>query len=58
MLNKISLMFVLIGFTIFHILEKHIYKHNKDTKTLKSDPASFLLGLITYSLIIAASWVI
>jgi hypothetical protein len=37
MLNKTSLVFVLIGFSIFHILEKYIYKHSKSTNTLKRE---------------------
>lgn len=27
-LNRISLMFVLIGFSVFHLLEKYVYKHD------------------------------
>ncbi len=37
MLNKTSLVFVLIGFSIFHILEKYIYRHTKSTNVLKRE---------------------
>jgi hypothetical protein len=35
--NRISLVFVLVGFTIFHVIEKYIYQHSKSTKTLKRE---------------------
>ena len=36
-LNRISLVFLLVGFTIFHVVEKYVYKHSKSTENLKKE---------------------
>jgi len=48
MLNRVSLVFVLVGFAIFHALEKYIYQHSKSTKILKME----LRGVHTISLFV------
>jgi hypothetical protein len=36
-LTRTSLIFVLLGFTIFHLVEKYIYKHSKSVDELKDE---------------------
>jgi len=35
--SRVSLVFMLVGFTVFHILEKFIYQHSKSTGVLKRE---------------------
>jgi len=35
--SRVSLVFMLVGFTVFHILEKFIYQHSKSTDVLKKE---------------------
>lgn len=52
-INRISLVFMLVGFTIFHVIEKYIYQHSKSTKTLKKELKEIhTISLFIYYLVI------
>ena len=57
-LNRISLVFVLVGFAVFHALEKHIYQHSKSTEVLKKElKETHTISLFAYYMVMGMALV-
>jgi hypothetical protein len=60
-LNRVAMIFVLIGFSLFHLMEKYVYRHERRREQLKRELKEvhsiafflyhFLLGVVLISII-------
>ena len=50
--GKSIFLFLLLGFTLFHVIEKHIYQHNKKDIRLKESKGLHSISFFLYHLII------
>ena len=65
-LNRLSVIFVLVGFSGFHLLEKYIYHHEKSVEALRRELKEahsiaffiyhFVLGIVLVSVVNANVW--